>query len=144
MRGPALHGQPHQLVADVIRPALDAGRIVVSDRYLLANVVYQGHAGGLDPQHLWDVGRLAASGLEPDLTILLDLPLSVAQTRRKGKPDRMESRAVEFHERVRAGFLAEAQRRPDRVRVVNAEQSAEQVHEEICRIVAPLLPEGKP
>jgi dTMP kinase len=133
-----------QLCADVIRPALDAGQVVVSDRYLLANVVYQGHAGGLDPQQLWDVGRLAAGGLEPDLTIILDLPLSIARGRRKGKPDRMESRADEFHERVRAGFLAEAQRRPDRIVVVNADQSPEQVHADVCRAVRPLLPSAGP
>src|SRR5205085_9088294 len=54
-----------QLVAEVIRPALDAGRTIVCDRYLLANVVYQGHAGGLDVNQLWDIGRLATGGLEP-------------------------------------------------------------------------------
>src|SRR5262249_24973105 len=64
-----------QLVAQVTRPALDAGHAVVSDRYLLANVVYQGHAGGLDPEQLWALGRLAPAGLEPDLTVVLDLPL---------------------------------------------------------------------
>src|SRR5262249_28539762 len=62
-----------QLVAEVIRPALDAGRAVVCDRFLLANVVYQGHAGGLDVEQLWSVGRLATGGLEPDLTLVLDL-----------------------------------------------------------------------
>src|SRR4051794_23040718 len=72
-----------QLVAEVIRPALEAGRAVVSDRFLLANVVYQGHAGGLDPEMLWAVGRLAIDGLEPDLTFLLDLPLERAAPRRK-------------------------------------------------------------
>src|SRR5437588_5061526 len=60
-----------QLVEEVIRPALAAGRIVIADRYLLANVVYQGHAGGLDPQMLWDIGMRCADGLEPDLTIIL-------------------------------------------------------------------------
>src|SRR5262245_56156492 len=64
-----------QLVAQVIRPALDTGRAVVCDRFLLANIVYQGHAGGLDVEQLWAMGRLATGGLEPDLTIVLDLPV---------------------------------------------------------------------
>src|SRR5687768_16999826 len=80
-----------QLVADIIHPALNNGHIVVSDRYLLANVVYQGHGGGLDPEQLWEVGRLATSGLLPNLTLLLDLPVSLARSRRNRPPDRMES-----------------------------------------------------
>src|SRR5439155_6320250 len=68
-----------QLVADVIRPALAAGSIVVADRFLLANVVYQGHAGGLSTEKLWETGLFATGGLEPDLTFVLDLPLEIAQ-----------------------------------------------------------------
>lgn len=124
-----------QLTAEVIRPALAAGQAVVADRYLLANVVYQGHAGGLDPRQLWEIGRLATGGLEPDLTIVLDLPVAAAQARRTGTPDRMESRHVAFHEKVRAGFLAEAARQPDRIRVLDATQSVEVVHEQIAHIV---------
>src|SRR5262245_27780324 len=81
-----------QLVAEVIRPALEAGRVVLSDRFLLANVVYQGHAGGLDVEQLWQVGALSTGGVEPDLTLLLDLPLEVALERRGRPADRMESR----------------------------------------------------
>src|SRR5216683_6552447 len=76
-----------QLTAEVIRPALDAGRDVVADRYLLANVVYQGHAGGLDPEQLWEIGRLATGGLQPDLTVVLDLPVETALARRRGTAD---------------------------------------------------------
>src|SRR5208283_4855805 len=79
-----------QLVGEIIRPALDAGRAVVSDRYLLANVVYQGHAGGLDLEQLWEVGRLSTGGLEPDLIIVLDLPLEKALSRRNRPADRLE------------------------------------------------------
>src|SRR5262249_15093526 len=118
-----------QLTAEVIRPALDAGQVVVSDRFLLANVVYQGHAGGLDPDKLWEVGRLATGGLEPDLTLVLDLPLEAARARRQGPADRVESRATNYHVRVREGFLAEARRRPERIRVVDASQPVEVVQE---------------
>jgi dTMP kinase len=125
-----------QLTAEVIRPALDAGRAVVADRYLLANVVYQGHAGGLPPDQLWEIGRLATGALEADLTLVLDLPAETALRRRAGAPDRVESRDAEYHARVRAGFLAEARRRPDRIRVIDAGRSIEAVHEAICREVA--------
>ena len=100
-----------ELLERVIRPALDSGSLVVSDRYLLANVVYQGYAGGLNVDDLWAIGRAAAGRLEPDLTIVLDLPVDLAQRRRGREPDRLESRQLDFHERVRQGFLTEAKRR---------------------------------
>ena len=128
-----------QLVAEVIRPALEAGHAVVSDRFTLANVVYQGHAGGLDSQQLWDVGRLAAGGLEPDLTIVLDLPVETALPRRQKPADRIEGRDADFQARVRAGFLAEAQRRPERIRVVDAGLSIEAVQDHIRQLVAAVL-----
>ena len=128
-----------QLVAEVIRPALDAGSVVISDRFLLANVVYQGHAGGLDPAALWQVGRIATAGLEPDLNLILDLPHEVSRSRRKAAADRMESRGDDFFARVRAGFLLEAQRRPECCRVVDASGSLENVQEGLRREVAAFL-----
>jgi dTMP kinase len=133
-----------QLIDEVIRPALATGQLVVSDRFLLANIVYQGHAGGLDPERLWDVGRFAAGGLEPDLTLVLDLPLEASLARRKAKADRMESRGAEYHGRVRAGFLAEAKRRPDRVRVIDASMSADAVQDAIRHEVERSLPASPP
>jgi dTMP kinase len=125
-----------QMVEEVIRPALEQGKTVLSDRYLLANVVYQGHAGGLDVPTLWEVGRVATGGLMPELTIVLDVPPEVA-TARMGRPlDRMEKQGGAFHARVRQGFLAEAARTPDQIVVVDASGSIEQVQEEIRRIVA--------
>ncbi len=92
-----------QLVAEVIRPALEAGHAVVSDRFLLANVVYQGHAAGLDPSRLWEIGRFATGGIEPDLTLVLDLPLEESLARRKSGPDRLESRGFDYHRRSARG-----------------------------------------
>jgi dTMP kinase len=132
-----------QLVAEVIRPALDAGKAVVSDRYLLANVVYQGHAGGLDPQLLWTVGRLAIGDLLPDLTIVLDVPVEQSRTRRKKIADRMEQRGDEFFAKVRAGFLAEAGRDPEQIVVVDAGRSADEVHEDIVREVGKTISRGR-
>jgi dTMP kinase len=132
-----------QLLAEVIHPALTAGKIVLTDRYLLSTVVYQGHAGELDPAQLWNVGLAGAGGLEPDLTIVLDLPLEVSLARRKPSADRLESRGLEYFARVRAGFLAEAQRRPERIRVVDASASLEAVQQVIRQLVSDVLAGGE-
>lgn len=107
-----------QMVEEVIRPALEQGKTVVSDRFLLANVCYQGYGGGLDVATLWEVGRVATDGILPDLTIVLDLPSLTAAGRIDRPLDRMEQQGEAFHARVREGFLAEAARRPDRIVVV--------------------------
>ncbi|MFO0931007.1 MAG: dTMP kinase, partial [Gemmataceae bacterium] len=128
-----------QLVAEVIRPALGQGSVVLSDRFLLANVVYQGYGGRLNVDELWNVGHVATGGLLPDLTIVLDLPVEAA-LRRRGRPaDRMESRPEEYHLRVRDGFLTEAARRPDRIAVVDASGDVNAVQQAIRARVAPLL-----
>ncbi len=109
-----------QLVSEVIRPSLARGEWVVSDRYLLANIVYQGHAGGLDPDTIRQVGAVATGGLEPDLVLLFDVDLETA-VRRLARPlDKLENRGHEYRGRLRAGYLAEAARRPDRIAVVDA------------------------
>jgi dTMP kinase len=120
-----------ELLARVILPALEANSLVLSDRYLLANVVYQGYAGGLNVDELWRIGRGAAAGVEPDLTLVLDLSIEEAQRRRGREPDRMESRQRDFHERVRQGFLTEARRQPERIRVVDASATIEEVQSRI-------------
>lgn len=117
-----------QLVAEVIRPALAANQVVVSDRFLLANVVYQGHAGGLDVEAIWRVGEVATGDCRPDLTFLLDMPVEAALSRIAREHDRMEARGVEYLERVRQGFLMEASRQPD-VAVINAADTVEHVQQ---------------
>ena len=109
-----------QLVAEVIEPALARGEWVVSDRYLLANVVYQGHAGGLDPDAIRRVGAVATGGREPDLVVVLDIDLATAARRLSRPLDRLESRGGDFRARLRAGYLAEAARAPDRIAVIDA------------------------
>lgn len=128
-----------QLVASVIWPALDAGQVVISDRFLLANVVYQGYGGGLQPEQLWQVGRFATGGLEPDLTLVLDLPVEAAARRRVGPADRVESRGMSFHERVRQGYLTEARQRPDQIRIIDAAGTKDVVQGRIQREVESVL-----
>ena len=118
-----------QLVTELIAPALQAGKTVVADRYLLANVVYQGYGGGLDVQALWEVGRVATGGLTPALTMVLDLPAEVAAARIQRNPDRMEMQGLEFHTRVREGFLTEARRQPEQIVVVDASRPIDIVQE---------------
>lgn len=128
-----------QLVEEVIRPALARGEVVVSDRYLLANVVYQGHAGGLPPAELWQLGGFATDGTEPDLTLVFDLPPELAAARRNREADRMEERGADYFTRVRAGFRLEAERRPGCRRLVDATPDVSTIHQAVRREVAPLL-----
>ncbi len=119
-----------QLVEQIIRPALEAGRTVISDRFLLANVVYQGHASGLDADQIWQVGRIATNNLLPDLTFVLDLPPALAAERRDREPDRVEGRGDAFLHRVREGFLSESLKFPEIV-IIDAAADAETVQAEI-------------
>lgn len=130
-----------QLVDEVIRPALDRGDIVVSDRFTLANVVYQGHAGGMNPQDLWRIGAIASGGLEPDLTLVFDASLEVAFARRNPEADRMEDRDREFHARVQTGFRYEAGMRPEKYRIIDATPDADTVQRAVRREVSRLLAE---
>lgn len=127
-----------QLVEQVIRPALDAGRIVIADRYLLANVVYQGHAGGLDAEEIWQVGRVATQGLLPDCVFLLDMAPDGAGRRMERPLDRMENQGDEYRRRLRAGFLKEAAG-CDHIHVIDAAGPIAAVQAEIWRLAAKML-----
>jgi dTMP kinase len=129
-----------QLVEQVVRPALDAEQVVVSDRYLLANVVYQGYAGGLPVDEIWRVGEVATGGLWPDLTLLIDVPPEVAQARVGAPRDRMEDRPDAFRARVREGFLKAAETYPRPIAVIDGtaepEAVAAQLRDEVTRALA--------
>jgi dTMP kinase len=116
-----------QLVQQVIRPALAAGHTVLCDRFLLANVVYQGHAGGLEVESLWHVGEVATGGLHPDLTLVLDMDADAAWERMGREPDRMEAQGIAYLECVRQGFLREAELDHERIVVIDARQSVSAV-----------------
>jgi dTMP kinase len=128
-----------QLVDEVIHPALDAGKTVVSDRYLLANIVYQGHAGGLDIEMIRQVGLVATAGLAPDATFVLDLLPEAAGRRLDRALDRMERQGNDYRQRLRYGFLAEAARSGNNTHVINADRSPELVQNDIRQIAGTLL-----
>lgn len=125
-----------QHVAEVIAPALAEGRHVVTDRYLYSSVAYQAHGRGLDPTEVRDLSLWATGGLEPDLVVFLDVPVDVARARvAHAEPDRLEAEDVAFHERVRAGFHAQAAADPDRWLVVDAATDPDAVTAEIRAVV---------
>lgn len=130
-----------QLVEEVIEPALERGEVIISDRYLLANVVYQGHAGGIDPRLLWTAGSLSTGGLEPHLTLVLDLPVEDAVRRRQGEEDRVEGRGPDYLHKVRQGFLIEARQRPVTCKVIDASASLDEVENRVWNAVKKLLTE---
>ena len=116
-----------QMVEEVIRPALAEGKTVVSDRFLLANVVYQGYAGGLDLDAIRQTGEIATGGLSPDITFVLDLDPQAAAKRLNRELDRMENQGEEFRTRLRAGYLKEAERSDDHIVVINADDTIEAI-----------------
>ena len=128
-----------QLVDEVIRPALAAKKIVVSDRYLLANLVYQGHAGGLDVEAVRRVGLVTIDGTEPNAIFLLDMPPAAADRRLNRALDRMERQGGDYRQRLRDGFLAEAARANGPIHVIDADRPVEAVQADIRQIIQDLL-----
>ncbi|MER7464023.1 dTMP kinase [Streptomyces sp. NPDC097981] len=114
-------------VDTVVRPALERGAVVISDRYIDSSVAYQGAGRDLSPTEIARISRWATDGLVPNLTVLLDVSPEAARERFTEAPDRLESEPAEFHQRVRAGFLTLAAADPGRYLVVDAGQDPESV-----------------
>jgi dTMP kinase len=128
-----------QLVEEVIRPALGAGKIVVSDRFLLANIVYQGYAGGIDIAEIRTVGGVATAGIMPDCVFLLDMAPQRARLRMGSDLDRIEQRGDEYREKLRRGFLAEATIMGSSVHVIDADRSIEAIQLELRKIAGQVI-----
>jgi dTMP kinase len=130
-----------QLVAEVIKPALAKGKVVISDRFDDSTTVYQGYGRKLDLPMVKAVNRAATGGLTPALTVLLDAPVETCFARKgERKRDRFEREAVAFHNRVREGYLKLAKGEPKRWLVVDASQSKAKIAEIIWQRVSQLLP----
>lgn len=127
-----------QLVEEVIRPALERGDVVISDRYLLANIVYQAYAGGLELDAVRTVGAITVDGVMPDAVLLLDMPVAEADKRLNRQKDRMEQQGNDFRERLREGFLAEGAR-SSAIHVIDADRSIEAIHADVRAIVSTLI-----
>ena len=125
-----------QHVAEVIRPALEAGQTVLCDRYADSTLAYQGYGRGLDPEHLRRINDMATGGLMPDLTLLRDLPVHCGleraglRNREEGtvlSEGRFDAESLEFHERVRQGYRSLAAEEPERFAIIDAAQPPEDV-----------------
>jgi dTMP kinase len=127
-----------EIVESIIRPALETGRIVISERFLLSSVVYQGLAGKIPAGEVEVIGHSATGGLVPDLTVVIDVD-SQTGLERAGKADRIEQRGRTYHEKVRQGFLSLARRDPGRIAVVDGSLPVEEVHAEIMKCVRDVL-----
>jgi dTMP kinase len=134
-----------QHVRRVLRPALEAGQIVFSDRYADATAAYQGAGRGFSPELISEIIALATEGLKPDLTLLFDLSIEDATTRTRRRVDgqrpgdRLDAENAEFHTRVRDAYLRLAQAEPERVKIVNTNRPLELTHERVKEIVIPFL-----
>ena len=118
-------------VATVIRPALERGAVVLGDRYIDSSLAYQGAARSLGVDEIASLSAWATQGLYPSLTFLLDLPPEVGARRRTDAPDRMERESMDFHERVRHEYLRLADAEPDRIVVIDAVGTVDEVFSEI-------------
>jgi dTMP kinase len=131
-----------QHVKEIIQPAIDAGKIVLCDRFTDSTVAYQGYGRGIELALLHQLNDVADAKVRPDITFLLDCPvkLGLSRTSRRQtesdqpREDRFEREKIEFHEKVRAGFLEMAQAEPARFRVVDASRSLEAVWLDIKQI----------
>lgn len=135
-----------QHVSEKLKPAIETGEIVISDRYSDSTVAYQGYGRGFDLKLLGELNRLATASMTPDLTIVLDCSVEtgLARTRQRAKGtvhqfDRFEGEEVAFHARVREGFLTIARDQPDRVTLINSERPLSTVSSEILGRVEELL-----
>ena len=126
-----------QLVAEVIRPALDRGAVVLCDRFTDSTLAYQGGGRGLPTAQIAALNEAATAGLHPDVTVLLDLPLDEGLRRATTNgADRLEAEDVAFHERVAAAFLGIAMAEPDRVVVLDASGTADEVEARVVHALA--------
>jgi len=128
-----------QTVSEVIKPALEEGLIVVCDRFLDSTIVYQGYGLGVDIKFIRALGDFVTAGVKPDLTILLDLPLEEALSGIRREKDRIENRSLEYHRRVKAGYLELAGKEPGRIKIVKLEKDKNETQSRIRGLVDNLL-----
>lgn len=133
-----------QHVAELITPSLEAGRIVISDRYTDSTVAFQGYGRGLDPEMIEKLNKFATADLVPDLTIVFDIDPALARARLDSRPvggllGAFDEQHADFHERMRAGYLKMAKEQPSRIQVVDAGGAVEETHSRVMALVLPLI-----
>ncbi len=128
-----------QLVKEIIAPALNSGKIIVCDRFLDSTVAYQGYGNGVDIEKINSIGEFVTRGFAPDLTFLFDLDVEEGFARIDRPKDRIEQRSLEYHNRVRKGYLKIAQNEHNRVKLVDARKSKKEIQSIVREYLDQLL-----
>lgn len=123
-----------QNIDTIVNPAVKNGEIVLCDRHIDSSVAYQGYGRGLDIQRINMLNNLAVNGRKPDLTYVFDINVETSMKRIGKEKDRMESAGTDFHNRVRQGYLELAKLEPDRIKVIDANQSINEIHKQVVEI----------
>ena len=131
-----------QIVKEKIKPALESGSVVISDRFMDATIVYQGYAGGIDTAIIKKIGLVATRGIRPDITFLLDIDAGQGLRRSGDVKDRMEKKPLQFHRKVREGYLLLAKKEPKRIKIISATGDIQETQDKIRRIVLERLSKG--
>lgn len=120
----------------IVNPAVKEGKIVLCDRHIDSTVAYQGYGRGLNIDRINMLNNLATNGKKPDLTLVFDVDVETSMKRVGKEKDRMESAGIDFHNRVRKGYLELAKQEPKRIKVLDATKSIEEIHKEVINILA--------
>ena len=119
----------------IVNPAVDEGKIVLCDRHIDSTVAYQGYGRGLDIERINMLNSIATNGRKPDLTFVFDIDVETSMKRVGKEKDRMESAGIDFHNRVRQGYLELAKQEPQRIKVLDATKSIEDIHKKVVEIL---------
>ena len=120
----------------IVNPAVKAGKIVLCDRHIDSTVAYQGYGRGLDIERINMLNNLTTNGKKPDLTFVFDVDVETSMKRVGKEKDRMESAGIDFHNRVRQGYLELAKQEPNRIKVIDATKSIEEIHKKVVSLIA--------
>jgi len=128
-----------QMVKEVLEPQLKAGKIILCDRFLDSTIAYQGFGNGIDIKTIEQLGLFATKGLVPDLTILFDIQPEKGLSRAGDKKDRIESRSLDYHKRVRNGYLELSKQYPARIKVIKVDAGVEDISKKVKPYIDALL-----
>lgn len=128
-----------QVVAEVVLPALMDGKIILCDRFLDSTLVYQGYGNGIDLDFIRSIGTHATQSIKPDMTIFFDIDPADGFARLHRPKDRIEQRSIEYHNRVRKGYLELARQEPGRIKMVDGQEKISKVFKDVKEYITPLL-----
>ncbi len=124
-----------QHIDTIIKPAIERGEIVLCDRHTDSTIAYQGYGRGVDIEEITMLNNIATGNTKPDITFIFDIDIDTSMSRVGKEKDRMESAGIEFFKRVREGYLCIAKSEPDRVKLINGNDSIEHIHSQILDII---------